>query len=529
MDDAGGTSPLDALIDRIRTAFTNGRLGEAVMLLDEADHLDLDDHERLQFARVRAVTLSRAGDHRGAVEALAGVPEGWIAHGDALGAATATSMAAYAHNMLGDLEEALDLAAVSLSLLDDAATNAGDPALVRTRAATVRNTLGLLFLDLEAVELAIASFREALDLARDDDPILAGIVRANLASAYLRTALRHRTGDGVIVDADEELEHAERLSRTLLASDVGARRHVEAASILAAVLLNSGREGEAAEVLEVHAHLEPIVDDQRALVDWNLLWSRAHRARGRYDDALVRAERAIDLAHDAGDRISVSMARRERSRIREACGDLPGALADLRDADDGARELRTGRFEALVEQLVRRARLERETHRLGAERSRLVRALGTDALTGLGNRRRLDEAMELAARRTDRRLAVLMIDVDRFKDVNDDLGHEFGDRVLREVAATIAASARESDVTCRPGGDEFVMLLDDADADTATAVADRLRTAIAGLRWPDDRASVTVSIGMSAGVSADVDDLVRAADAALLDAKRSGRDRLHAS
>lgn len=547
-----GTAPaaLDDLIQDIRVAFTSGRLPEALRMLQLADQFDMSHLEALRFARIRAVTLSRAGDHQGAIDALAGVADAWIAHGDVPAAAGAASMEAYAHNMLGELDRALDIAASVLTMLDDIEVRDDSSAQQRVLVATVRNTMGLMFLDLEAVDLAISQFRQTLELTGDDDPVMVGIARANLASALLRKAMRHRSGDGTLTGGDAELQGAERLARQLLDSDVPPRRRVEAASILAAVLLNTDRADEAAEVLEQHREHEHLVDDGRAMVDWNLLWARAHRSRGRFDDALASVERARQLADGSGDRIAVSFAARERSRIREAAGDLAGALRDLRIADDGSRELRSVRFEALVEQLMRRAQLEASSRRLerqaeehGAERSRLVRAIETDPLTGLGNRRRLVAVLERIEQGAAGVVSVVMIDVDRFKDFNDHLGHAFGDQVLTDVAAVLSGLAREGDVVCRPGGDEFVMILPGADQRNARSITTRIRDAVAGLAWDldgkrvtfpgrrDDRVehgpvTASVSIGVASGDAAQVVTVMGEADLALLDAKRRGRDRI---
>ena len=563
---------IDELTRRVRTAFTSGRLPEAVTLLDEADRFELDEEERLRFARVRAVTLSRAGRNDEALAAIEGVASAWMERGERCSAVSVSSMEAYIHNMLGQLDEALDVGAWTLVVLREIDARDGgervrtsghgplrDPHLL---LATTRNTLGLMFLDLEAVDLAIAEFTRVLELTGDDDPVMVGIARGNLASAYLRKALRRRTSDGRIEGAEAELASAEELARTMLASDAPPRRLVEAASILAAVLLYTDRDAEAAQVLQDHVEHEHLVDDARAMVDWNLLWARSHRVAGRADEALARVERSIELAGRSGDRIAISFARRERSRVHEAMGDHRAALDDLRLADDDSRELRSGRFEALVEQLIRRAgseatrrRLEREAEHLGAERSRLQHASETDPLTGVGNRRRLSDRLAEIAAAPVGQVSVVMIDIDHFKAFNDELGHAFGDAVLVGLASTLGSLARDGDVLARPGGDEFVMVLPGADSDDAWVIAERIRTRVARLRWRDDGVphlvddrddreprlfevgtaaglpadppvSVSISVGIASGTTDQVAGLVGLADDGLLVAKRSGRGRI---
>ena len=529
---------IDDLIRRIRTAFTDGRLPEAVALLDQVDDVELDEIDRLKFARVRGVTLSRAGQNAAALTAMNGVASAWLERDEPVAAVTVSSLEAYVHNRLGDLDEALDAGAWTLMLLDEldgVESSVAGP--VNVLLAATRNTMGLMFLDLEAVDLAIGEFSRALQLVGHDDPVMVGIARANLASAFLRKALRHRSSDGSIEGADNELAGAERLAREILASDRSPRRRIEAASILAAVLMNTDRFEEAADLLDRYIVHEHLVDDARAMVDWNLLVARAHRRFGRLLEAQQRVGRAVQFAERSGDRIVMSLAVRERSRVREAMGDVVGALGDLRAADDGSRTLRSGRFEALVEQLMRRAqleasrrRLEREAEHFGAERRRLTLASETDPLTGVGNRRGLTASLDSIAAGPERVVSVVMLDIDRFKEANDALGHAFGDRILVDVAATLTSLARERDVLCRPGGDEFVLVLPGVDLDGARAVADRIRNRVAALRWtsPDDglETGLSVSIGISGGQSPEVAALIDTADDGLLLAKRYGRDRI---
>lgn len=152
----------------------------------------------------------------------------------------------------------------------------------------------------------------------------------------------------------------------------------------------------------------------------------------------------------------------------------------------------------------------------------------TDALTGLLNRRGFEEraSPELArARREDRPVALVMFDIDYFKRINDELGHEIGDRVLTRIGALLPAQARDIDVVARFGGEEFVVLLPGCADYDAEVFAERVRGALAA----DDHAglpTVRVSAGiLSAIAPTNIEDMLHGADSALYSAKRAGRDR----
>lgn len=157
----------------------------------------------------------------------------------------------------------------------------------------------------------------------------------------------------------------------------------------------------------------------------------------------------------------------------------------------------------------------------------------TDALTGLPNRRTVDdEVKRMVARagRTGSNLAAAMLDIDHFKQVNDTYGHDRGDEQLAAVADTVAASIRGGDFVGRYGGEEFVVLLPDTDSAGAAQLAEKLRAAISELNLPG-LPSVTVSIGVSAMPedATDSGQLIRAADRALYLAKSLGRNRVQRS
>ena len=157
-----------------------------------------------------------------------------------------------------------------------------------------------------------------------------------------------------------------------------------------------------------------------------------------------------------------------------------------------------------------------------------------DPLTGLFNRRYLEETLERELRRAERShgaLGIVMLDLDRFKQFNDTFGHDIGDVLLREMGRLLQAAVRGGDVACRYGGEEFVLVLPDAEAEVTRQRAERIRDAVKHLFISHHGQSVG-SVSVSAGVAAfpahgnTAESLVQAADAALYRAKAEGRDRV---
>ncbi|MDK9726012.1 MAG: diguanylate cyclase [Sterolibacteriaceae bacterium MAG5] len=156
-----------------------------------------------------------------------------------------------------------------------------------------------------------------------------------------------------------------------------------------------------------------------------------------------------------------------------------------------------------------------------------------DAMTGLYNRRFLEEYVETLMAGVERRkgvFSILMLDFDYFKQVNDTYGHEAGDKVLKALAEILSRSVRSSDMVVRYGGEEFLVILIDTDADHAMQVAEKIRGEVAGTKvtLPTAVLQKTISIGV-AQYPADADtfwQVVKFADVALYEAKRTGRNRV---
>ncbi|MFC5585863.1 PleD family two-component system response regulator [Nitratireductor kimnyeongensis] len=183
-------------------------------------------------------------------------------------------------------------------------------------------------------------------------------------------------------------------------------------------------------------------------------------------------------------------------------------------------------------------RRKRYNDRLRSSVSQSFRMAVTDPLTGLYNRRYLDTHLpKLLARAVARRrpLSVMMVDIDRFKVINDRWGHPSGDDVLREFADRLRQNIRGIDLICRFGGEEFVVVMPDTERDMAEKVAERLRAAIASEPFTVDRGKNAIAVTTSVGVvgcrngNVDPAELIKRADIALYDAKSKGRNRVVAS
>jgi two-component system cell cycle response regulator len=159
----------------------------------------------------------------------------------------------------------------------------------------------------------------------------------------------------------------------------------------------------------------------------------------------------------------------------------------------------------------------------------------TDALTGLHNRRYMESHLAALAEQASARgkpLALMILDIDHFKAVNDTYGHDAGDDVLREFAVRMRKSIRGIDLACRYGGEEFVIVMPETDPHVAGMVAERLRRSIAGEPFAVNkgakRIDVTISIGLSTleRKGEPVADVLKRADKALYRAKNDGRNRV---
>jgi len=223
--------------------------------------------------------------------------------------------------------------------------------------------------------------------------------------------------------------------------------------------------------------------------------------------------------------------RRQSERLLRLVRISDGYHGMARDDSDALAD----RIEREVRRLQKLARISDLYQRELREQSEAMRdASLKDPLTGLGNRRylmqRLDEEAARALR-TQRPLCIAILDVDEFKRVNDEHGHDIGDRALCGIAEVFDDVLRDYDIVGRWGGEEFLILLPDTTLDSGMRIAERIRAQIAGLRIEDDRQASNQPVRLTASMGLSVYErekpvaaTIARADDALLSAKRAGRN-----
>jgi diguanylate cyclase (GGDEF)-like protein len=282
----------------------------------------------------------------------------------------------------------------------------------------------------------------------------------------------------------------------------------------------------------------------------------AHLASGDPAAALATLTEALEAAREIGSPVELNRTHHSLSRAHRELGHWDVALEHheafhryreqvLREASDVRMQVLSLQFE--VERLRKDREIDRlrnvelartyqdlqELHaKLERQAAELERLSHLDGLTGLRNRRSLDRhlASEVArARRSGDPLALLMLDIDHFKAINDRFSHTVGDEVLRKLARSLRQQLRDVDLSARFGGEEFVLLLPDTDAPGARQVAEKVRLAVeegtGGTVHPELAVTVSVGVAMLAPGD-DATDLLARADAMLYRAKQSGRNRV---
>jgi diguanylate cyclase len=259
-------------------------------------------------------------------------------------------------------------------------------------------------------------------------------------------------------------------------------------------------------------------DSDEDLKDQQLIMERTMMASDRLRDLAVSVATDVD-AHSANiGAIEAQLNQQNADGVANADAVL-SAIAQIEQANH-ALQLKLARAE---EQIQSQAELIR-AHESEAR---------TDSLTGLANRRAFDAEISRRFAEWQRRgtpFSLLILDVDHFKNFNDTHGHQAGDEVLRKVSAAITSSAREMDLACRYGGEEFAVVMPTTDAVEGCILAERIRLAIESMTvlFEGKTLSVTASVGLAGvAIEDDIPRVVKRADEALYASKDAGRNNSH--
>ena len=487
------------------------------------------------------------------------------------GMAAALSHLAYRNSSIGEWDAALSETSQALALLE--------PGLPSTVLGEVYQSIGWSHYCMGDYTQALEHLMAALRVAEEVEDaslqaymldaigaVQASSSHADAAVECQQRALRmHRelgdeTGEALVLNnmayTYADLNDTERaLSAALAALDFATKENREyflmaVLDTVAYVQYKIGRLDEAESYSQRALALAREFDSEPDEATSMMALGRIAIARDSWDEALSSLSRALELAEKRSLNVERFQCHELLSKVHEQRGEFEEALAHFRtfheleqtgiNEETQARlanlrvnyQLESAKKDAEIHRL-RSLALEREVEERKVAQARLEAQASLDPLTGLFNRGHLTvlaEEMRLALAQ-GRPVSLMMFDVDRFKQVNDTFGHLAGDRVLGAITKQLTENARETDVPCRYGGDEFLMLLVGMDTGAARRAAERLRERIAATPVPYGDASigVTISAGVSsarAGENVDLNTLIERADRALYAAKQGGRDRV---
>lgn len=417
------------------------------------------------------------------------------------GECRALATQAIAAARLGFCEMAVDSALLAIRLSD--ALSIGSERVMAYHALGVAMFAGKCFVE------AGNAYQQAIDLAQQCTPPLSSFeLHIDLASTEgLRYALERNAG-GQRLSLDMLELHVMRSRQLLAENDEAASlapgSHGNNLLILGLAhtnLLTWQRRFDAAALQLAAFH----GDQQRLNRPWMgaaVNWARTELAlaQGRLDEAAQWAQGVIDVAREHRHEGLLAIGYQLLAHLCEQRGDAAGALATLRQLGQREQLARAeslkGRVE-LIERQVQLRRQQQQLHQLEQD-SRLYQRLAMeDGLTGLANRRQFEVQLsaQLSASRAGA-LGLVMIDVDRFKQINDGFSHNVGDEVLRAIAGVLKAQTRPVDLPARLAGDEFVVVLDEADAAVAAQVCARIQQAVRAFDWSAIAAGLRVSISI---------------------------------
>jgi diguanylate cyclase (GGDEF)-like protein len=512
---SGVTARIAAAMTRAQSGSPTQAAADLHLLLTELGPEPTSERAAAEY--VRAVTAHHANDSEAALDAVdccirvaRAIDEpGWEANALAMRIVTLIRT-----GQGGD--SVADLVAAEHAL--SRTQNVGLAAWAHTGLGYAYDLLRLFELCIPHFELAAATELDLLGL-----PEAPAIDRLNLAESNLRWAHEmERLGDG---SYDDEIQRRRSEARrwageaieVIVRDDLIGYWPIAGRTWLAASDGDTDPAAASVVLKDCRDQLAKLGDAELAAIAGAYL-AKAYAALGQIDEALEAAGRAAAELPPTSDPPVEALVRHTAVQIAAESGDS-GAMAGLQYARSITRGWWAERLRGLY--AVRSALA---THELSLRHDAEWRAAREDPLTGVGNRRALDERMALAID-SGRSVAVVAIDVDNLKVVNDSHGHARGDEVLRRVGQLLAEQSRAEDVVARAGGDEFVVVLDNPDERGAGELVDRIRAAAERIAMTADEpwfAMLRLSIGHAASTDGTpVTELLAAADTRMYAEKRA--------
>lgn len=521
----GGDDDLAQLFERVDNAATDQERADCLALIQEALSCAVTPAGRAEMLMCRARLRANQWHTREVLEdAVAAMElfEQADQHGLALEAA---SLGAAFASRLGEVSLAAELATKSIV----GVCTLGDDQL----QAEVENRLAIFcysFLDyersVEQLELALVAAERSGDRWRALREL------HNIADALLIAVRMERAcglGDGRMgANGVDRVQRAQEVVDRIIATGTpSTHRRMGVQRLQAELLVENGHPAQALELLRSTAGDAAEIVWAAGEAALALVEARCLRALGRPLEAVVAARRARELAQPSDDQHETMLILDELVAAQRQAGDLASALDNALELKRRILAVHRAQTAQLVEQVWARASVEYERQALEVQKAAAIRSAEEDALTRIGNRRLLERCLAEVQEQAEH-VAVLMADIDNFKEINDTFGHEVGDHVLRAIGQILATDARTNQVVVRYGGEEFVFALPGVELMAARDFAERIRSKVSSYPWAEleTRLAVTISIGVAYGRSRSWRSVLAAADRALYLAKAGGRDRV---
>lgn len=513
------TSPaVSHLVDEIRESLAQAQLKPLLTQVDsELGRADLDPVDRGVLLSTKAIALRHSSDLDQIAELLAEANE-LLDGTDEIDALLRTKTAAAGTALaMNRAEDALNYAVDALRLIDQ-------PLLGKAAIPPAASNLGLVFREFAAFALAIQLAELAYRTAREGHSATSlPLAALNLAHAALEG--RRLCGDLTDGVRAEWLALAQEACASLIRDGDGDfETLVLGHGTMAEVALEDADLGAARQHIDLALGATHVAGP--------LLSSVVQLAHGmvlRREDRPIEAITTLTAAEEGlrAEYLPFTRLLRERSLAYAASGQFERAHEDSFLLAQLAEARRASQVGQLAGQVMRRAQLEQAQESLKAETQRMTMMARTDAVTGLASRQWF-EAHMLNHQYRQGTVAVLLVDLDDFKSINDAHGHLVGDDVLRLVGRVLKQTCVNSDVVARFGGDEFVTLASNLGRGDAVELAESIRSALDQQDWSavGTDQPVTVSIGCAVGASSQLGELLTSADRRLYEAKASGRDQV---